>query len=253
MLLTLWERARIATRRALAKGALGPILTTAHKIDDDGSRFTVRVVSSLDAKERAQRARPLAENPFLSPDPDLVIGDVPPSHALLLNKFPVVEDHLLLVTRAFEDQTSLLTRADFEALGACAHGHGALAFYNAGEIAGASQRHRHLQLVRAEVPLEGRIKRGDLPFAHAFADRPADPERAHAQYLDLLAKIDVRDGSPYNLLITDGWMFAVPRKRESFEGVSVNALAFAGLLLARTPAELERVREIGPMTILKSV
>jgi ATP adenylyltransferase len=253
VLLTLWERARIATRRALAKGALGPITTSAYDIADDGARFSVRVVESLEAKERAARARPPGASPFTSPDPDLVIGEVSPAHLLLLNKFPVADDHMLLVTRSFEDQTSLLSRADFDALHACSAGQGAVAFYNAGEIAGASQKHKHIQLVRSSIPLEPQIKSGTLPFAHARADRPSDPNAAHARYLDLLKQIDATSGKAYNLVLTDAWMLAVPRSQDAFEGIAINGLGFIGSILAKSSGELDRIREVGPMAVLKSV
>ena len=43
-------------------------------------------------------------NPFLPPDPELVVGPLPPAHVLLLNKFNVVAHHLLVVTQEFRSQ-----------------------------------------------------------------------------------------------------------------------------------------------------
>ncbi len=62
-----------------------------------------------------------------------------------------------------------------------------------------------------------------------------------------------RQSGPYNLLVTRSWMLLVPRSRDSFRGVPVNALGFAGSLLVRNRRELQLVREIGPMTILREV
>jgi ATP adenylyltransferase len=59
--------------------------------------------------------------------------------------------------------------------------------------------------------------------------------------------------SPYNLLATRRWLLLVPRLREFFEGISVNALGFAGSLLVKNAAQLEVLRTRGPMTALQSV
>ena len=69
------------------------------------------------------------------------------AHVVVLNKFPVIDRHLLLVTRQFEDQHTPLSHADFDALAAVIAVHGGLGFYNGGRTAGASQAHKHLQWV----------------------------------------------------------------------------------------------------------
>jgi ATP adenylyltransferase len=58
---------------------------------------------------------------------------------------------------------------------------------------------------------------------------------------------------PYNLLVTREFMLLVPRRREHFEDISLNALAFAGSLFVRTRAHVERVQEHGPLAVLRSV
>jgi ATP adenylyltransferase len=62
-----------------------------------------------------------------------------------------------------------------------------------------------------------------------------------------------RGDRPYNLLIARDWMLFVPRTREQWESTSVNALGFAGALLVRDEDELARVREVGPMRLLRHV
>ncbi len=66
----LWQQARAASEHARRAGALGPIETEAHILRDGDARFVVRVVSSVAEKERAARARPSGDDPFLRPDPD---------------------------------------------------------------------------------------------------------------------------------------------------------------------------------------
>jgi len=261
-----------ATRRALAAGALQPIETQPIMIDDGGVRFVVRAVSSLARKDAARHAAVVAD-PLGDYEPDLFVSDLGPSHFLLLNKFPVLARHVLLVTRRFERQERLLTVEDFGALGACLSEVDCLAFYNGGVEAGASQPRKHLQLVPLplaaespdEVPMEPALIGGHrFAFKHGFAPiaQGATAPALHALYRELLHRCGISavvtaDGelqsAPYNLLLRRGWMLVVPRSCECFETVSINALGFAGSLFVRTHAELERVRAVGPMRVLRAV
>ena len=58
---------------------------------------------------------------------------------------------------------------------------------------------------------------------------------------------------PYNLLLARDWMWLVPRRRESFDGVSINGLGFAGALLVPDRTAGERLRGAGPGHALESV
>jgi len=60
-----------------------------------------------------------------------------------------------------------------------------------------------------------------------------------------------RQSGPYNLLFTREWMLLVPRSRERFEGISINALGFAGTLLVWNEGQMEALRDHGPMTALR--
>jgi ATP adenylyltransferase len=48
-------------------------------------------------------------------------------------------------------------------------------------------------------------------------------------------------------------MLLVPRRREHYAGISVNALGFAGSLFVPNPADLDEVRRLGPLRILAAV
>lgn len=260
-----------ATRRALASGALQPIETETVLVDSEGVRFIVRTVSSLARKGEARPAA--AADPLGDYDPALFVADVSPSHYVLLNKFQVLEGHLLLVTRRFERQERLLGVEDFDALAACLGQADGLGFYNGGADAGASQRRKHLQVVPLPlapgspeaVPMERLLGRAPgLPFRHAFARLPPHATGAvlHARYRELLdrcgiAAVAAADGevqsAPYNLLVRRGWMLAVPRSRPSVESIPVNGLGFAGSLFVRSRDELDRVRALGPMQVLRAV
>ena len=230
-----------ATTRALASGALQPIATQTEVIDG----FAVRVASTIAAKAAApQRPDPLGDY-----EPDLYVGDVGSARYVLLNKYPVMPRHLLLVTRRSAPQEELLDAADFRALGELMAELDWLAFYNAGRVAGASQARKHLQLAPVGVPLEALITGGALPFRHTFAPLPS-VDAMHEVYRHLIGRWPT---APYNLLATRRWMLVVPRRQERYETVSVNALGFAGSLFVRNTDELERVRRAGPMNVLRAV
>jgi len=285
LLPTIDERMRAARR----SGALQSIDTEQEVMEDVGVKFLVRMVSSLRRKEAEKRhlasvgkviKKPT--NPFLPPEPDLTVAEISRTHLAVLNKFNVLDRHLLLVTRGFEHQETLLTIEDFRALFACMAEYGSLGFYNGGVAAGASQIHKHLQLVPLPlapngppVPMEPLLEGSGptcprLPFAHAFrrlatSIRTSSIEaaaEARSLYLHLLeaAGVDAlpKDGgwcqsAPYNLLIARDWMLLVPRVEEHFRRVSINALGFAGSLFVRDKEHLDLVRRVRPMGILQAV
>jgi ATP adenylyltransferase len=259
-------------RRALASGALQPIETDNALVDDAGVRFIVRTVSSL-ARKEAARSAPAPADPLGDYDPELFVADLPPSHYVLLNKFPLVAGHVLIVRRRFERQERMLDVEDFAALLACLDEVDGLGFYNGGIEAGASQARKHLQLVplplapegQDAVPMERTLLEGPPPaFRHAFSriEQLAPAGAWHALYRGLLQQVGIAgiasaDGevqsASYNLLVRRGWMLVVPRSRASFESISVNALGFAGSLFVRTRTDLQRASLIGPMQVLRAV
>lgn len=243
-----WARVDAQYRRALAAGALQPVATDVVRAEG----FELRVATALEHKPPS--AAPGAKDPFLPPyEPALLVGDVSPTHVCLLNKFPVFPRHALLVTRAFEPQEAWLTRADCEALLPALESPEVLAFYNGGRGAGASQPHKHLQVVPLCPPLDARIAQGQLPFRHVVQRTPATPEAFQRAHEEALRALGVAPGAPWNLLATREWLLVVPRAAEAFEGISLNALAFAGSLFARSPALRQRLVDAGPWRVLQAV
>ena len=269
--LTFWDRVVAKSASALASGALQPIETRSVTIVDGGVRFLTRVAANLFRKQVVAKSRGPGFNPFLSAEEDLLIGDVSKTHYALLNKFNVIDNHVLIVTRAFEEQESLLSQADFEALWIVLRAIDGFAFYNAGREAGASQRHKHFQLVRAPLgegpehfPMNAALERepGELPFRNASCslqdcvDLTLEDAAAatRKRYLRLLADVG-RENDPraYNLLATRERMVVVPRSRNAWESISVNALGYAGAIFVQDDDELERLRRLGPMRLLGAV
>jgi len=291
---TLWQDIERASGRALASGALLPIPTDHAFIEDGGVRFFVRVLAGLRRKSEARKEQDAAaqagknSNPFLPPEKDLTVADITDTHLAILNKFNVVERHLLVITRHFEEQESLLTQADFEALWLCLAEFNALGFYNGGAAGGASQRHKHLQIVPLPLAPEGppvpmqplldQAARDDagreaipaFPFRNAFMRIPAElwktpgdaarwTEQAYGRMLrqvgmDPPSRNETRRQShPYCLLVTREWLLLVPRSKEHFEEISFNSLAYAGSLFVWNERLLGRLRAYGPFNALREV
>jgi sulfate adenylyltransferase (ADP) / ATP adenylyltransferase len=168
---------------------LHSIETEQEIIEDRGMWFVVRRVSSLARRDldrrRSKTAATAPVDPFLPYDPDLFVADISDTHVGLLNKFNVVTHHLLIVTRRFEPQEALLDRKDFGALCSCLAQIDGLGFYNGGRIGGASQPHKHLQLIPLPqgmgdlpTPVDGQLQNwpGRSPSVRA-SDCTAGPER----------------------------------------------------------------------------
>lgn len=311
---SLWKKVTQTTAAALTCGAQKPIETNEIVVEDSGAQFIVRQVSSLTRKENHKKtvnidtgekyankqafkqATIKKPNPFLPYEQALYVCDISATHVCLLNKFNVIDNHVLLVTKSFEHQETLLTEADFAALYVCMQEYNSLGFYNGGVIAGASQEHKHLQLIplpiTAQLTNQGDFSLGEefplsplftiastacnqvtqvqLPFSHAVIqldDLRAQTIGFAAGYLlncyrqllsfagikSVMHGHEYRQSQPYNLLVTKQWMWLVPRCREFFHSISINALGFAGSLFVRDDQQLELVRKTGPMQVLRSV
>ncbi|KAH3899543.1 related to 5',5'''-P-1,P-4-tetraphosphate phosphorylase 2 [Saccharomycodes ludwigii] len=128
------------------------------------NQYWVTYAPSLKEKpERKDITDNEKSNPFAKPEPELtVIDDLEGDYKLLLNKFPIIPNHLLLVTKSFESQTAplspkdlltsynLLKKLDNDDESDKRH----VAFYNCGVNSGSSQDHKHLQII--ELP--GKLK-----------------------------------------------------------------------------------------------
>ena len=287
---TLWTRVTEQTEHAIQCGALHSIPTEYEFVEQNGITFLVRILSNLVRKDEAKKKQekktdPFGKefNPFLPYEEDLFVADISKTHLCLLNKFNVVDHHLLIVTREFEEQETCLTLQDFEAMWVCLAEIDGLVFYNGGKIAGASQRHKHLQLVPfplipngLKIPIQPAIVSANFensmgttpsfPFHHAIAklnpdwiQSPLNAAQTTLEYYQTLLRAvgltcnGNKQSGAYNLLATREWMLIVPRSQEDFESIGVNSLGFAGALLVRNEQQMKMLKEYGPMTILKNV
>lgn len=165
-----------------------------------------------------------------------------------------------------------------------------LFFYNCGSNSGASVLHKHIQAIpidRDELPIQKLIDKHhihdeqlvDFPFVHRICKLSSnDPQYIFSKFhsvlisamnatkLDYSATISASktltdepiNFISYNVLFTTSWILVVPRSKEfsgvkNVNGVSVNSLGFAGMLLVKSNEQLQFVKEFGTMNILTEV
>ncbi|KAK1580073.1 ATP adenylyltransferase [Colletotrichum navitas] len=282
------ELVRAAFNNARSNGDLTYYATQVTVLHASSIPFQLRFSPALANKPTASRSKSGEPrkpfDPFESPEKGpLFIVDLPDSgHNLVLNKFAVVPQHFILATKEFKQQTHLLEPRDLAATYACieayrqyghAHegGDGELyAFFNSGPHSGASQPHRHIQLLpvarmRDGLPEDSRwdvltrrlgsSEASGVPFS-TFADkihRDMTPEEMHSIYLSLFNSAveavmahagtvnDPRDGDApisYNLAMTSDRLVVLPRLAEGAkirqDGTPVGELCLNGTVLAGT-------------------
>ncbi len=274
-----WRSALDRSVAATASGSLIP-LHTEQLTGQLASPFVLRRLLSRTPKHL--RAAGPKVNPFLPWEMDLQVALLGDSHVLLLNKFPVQAGHLLVISARWQPQAGWLEPADWLAVAQVGADTGGLWFFNSCAAAGASQPHRHLQLLprsageescplapglRAQLDgqAEGWSWRYCLSRRPSAAGQPPIPPaqaavELHELYLEHARRLGLGDPRvtaqprhPYNLLFDDQWLMTVRREREHGAGFSLNALGFAGYLLATDHADLDWLREHGPWQLLASV
>ena len=272
----LLQKAREVTVAATASGALVPLDTSlTHLMGDGGSRFELRHLLSATPKHlRASGPKP---NPFLPWDHRLEVDRIGDSHVVILNKYPVQTSHMLLITQDWQPQTGWLSMEDWQSLARIDATTTGLWFFNSGPAAGASQPHRHLQLLPRAAgericARDGWFRRCAQDATTSVQDPLLRSSRVAAisstltgetlQDLYLALAQDLGLGHPstddcprgaYNLLLSREWMAIVRRRREGIRGFSVNALGFAGSLLSTEASDRQWIQRSGPEALLQAV
>lgn len=258
---------------AEANGALVPLQTALEPIEGCAPFVLRRLVSATPKHLRREGPKP---NPFLPWDQRLEVERLGSSHLLLLNKFPVQRGHLLLITQQWRPQSGWLETSDWQQLALVDAETPGLWFFNSCAEAGASQPHRHLQLLPRQpnepsCPLDAAIAaqlaghEEPWPWRYQLSRRTQrDGSRAAEELKELYqqhaARLDLGDANtgerplaPYNLLISPDWFMTVARIKEHAAGFSVNALGFAGYLLLTEGSDTSWLRSNGPLALLRSV
>ncbi len=256
----LLEKAALVTRLAIESIHMNPIKVTTQYHVEGSVHYLLRIAEGLKHKPRSTGASAPKPDPFLPYEAELYVADIAPAHVCLLNKYPVIANHLLLITRDFEPQENLLTEQDFMALTQLLDEADGLVFYNCGASAGASQSHKHLQWVprtlgesRESLPLEPGLQA--LQFSHHWLPLQGTEQAAtlYDRYQEALRALAWRPGLAYNLLLTRQWLLLVPRHSAYWNGISINSLAFVGSFFVMDNQQAEQLRTAGFQAALQAV
>jgi len=267
---TMLEVIKECSANALQCGAIFKLKSVTKKIECSGFFFDIKMIDSLSRKELAKkRSQIKGINPFLPYDKNMFVSDISNTHVMILNKFNIIENHLLIITKEFEKQDSFFTQDDFNTLFTVMMSlDSPLIFYNSSKMAGASQPHKHFQVIpsaKDEFSFNNLINTltskvnaqsiPDLSFKHAIFKVEAfccgDDIRLAVEKLKKYLKLD--DHDPFNLILTKKWLYIIPRSTDKFENISVNALGFMGSLLVKNNDEFNRVLSVTPIKILEHV
>ncbi|CEP19887.1 hypothetical protein [Parasitella parasitica] len=230
--------------------------TTEVEKESGGMNFILTLVPALGQKTAVLEDKDKKEkpDPFLNPNPALVVKELD-AHIMLLNKFAVSPNHLLIVTKEFKNQTDPILPEElyeaFKVMQDFGSFQPTLAFYNCGPNSGASQGHKHIQVLplnqvhKYQPPVKqlfdeipdrhiGQIYAiSKLPFVHVIIGLDSSTIRSiqdnKEQLTDYLAQTffgildamfqQLRENSSpvnvsYNFLMTQDFMMLVPRSNE---------------------------------------
>ena len=268
-----WKKALEQTQLSIDSKSLFPLTTEIitkdlyHKND-----FIIRKLdTSKFIKKKLYGPR---ENPFSPWEKILEIDKIGNNHQLILNKYPVQKGHILLITNTWKPQNGWLDINDWRAIQKVNKDTSGLWFFNSSPMAGASQPHRHFQLLRRSkfeisCPREKwflemksnnisdcSLKKNIIVSSFNFLENSAT---LYELYLELSEKLglghpinDEKPRFPYNVLITNNWIAIIKRSYDHIHGFSINSLGFAGYLLVTEKSDINYLRNYGPEKLLES-
>ncbi len=267
-----WNKALEQTRLSIEDNALYPLKTdiiTSDLYEKDD--FIIRKLDT--SKFNKKNLYGPKQNPFCPWEKILEIDKIGDDHQLILNKYPVQKGHILLITNNWKPQNGWLDINDWKAIQQVNKDTSGLWFFNSSPIAGASQPHRHFQLLRRsrdeiscprekwflDINLEqdknSKLKKNIIVSKFNFLDNSVS---IFELYLELCKKLGIGDPrsnkkpiSPYNILITNKWIAIIKRKKDHIHGFSINGLGFAGYLLVTEKSNINYLKKFGPEKLLE--
>ncbi len=267
-----WEKALEQSEISIDSGNLFPLRTIdITKKYYDKKDFIIRKLDTSKFKKDFKIGPKI--NPFNPWDKPLEIGKIGKNHQLILNKYPVQIGHILLITNKWMPQNGWLDINDWKAIKTVNNDTSGLWFFNSGPLAGASQPHRHIQLLRRDIhenicPREkwflnfNKCKVSNKLFKNIIVrpfDFSSDINDIYRIYLELSMNIGLGDPikdkipkKPYNLLITNRWIAVIKRSNDKIFGFSINALGFAGYLLVTEKSDTRYLKLNGPEILLEN-
>jgi ATP adenylyltransferase/5',5'''-P-1,P-4-tetraphosphate phosphorylase II len=211
----------------------------------------------------------------LQDDSSIEITRINDSHILLYNKFCISRSQLMIVTAdSYRRQHDALDEDDLEVarivLLSMKSPH--YVFFNGGVVAGASRKHKHLQVMRMPkdsthlfINLDSTKKFPEMPYKYFCSDF-TDHERSglppketmlklYRNLLDQCEKLlPAKDGESvsHNFVLTNKWMLLIPRSKRNFEGSSdVNAPGMLGMIWLKHDEEVSKWKKLGPARVLR--
>ncbi|KAE9982644.1 hypothetical protein EG327_005795 [Venturia inaequalis] len=216
----------------------------------------------------------MGEGSDLQDDPTIEITRINGTHILLYNKFCISKSQLMIVTaNSYHRQYDPLDGDDLEAarIVLCSLTSPHFIFFNGGVTAGASRKHKHLQVLRTPKDstnlLVNKHTTKEFPklpykyFSVDFADQ-AQPskELLLKTYQNLLGRceglVSGKQGEsvPHDVILTKHWMVVIPRSKRNFEGSSdVNAAGMVGMIWLKHDEEVDKWKELGPARVLRQL
>ncbi len=273
---SIWSKALDISKQAVNCGAVIPLNTIKYKSSEECCDFELRFLNSPLPKYLIEYGP--RRNPFIPWDSRLEIQPIKNKHTLILNKYPVQIGHMLLITNTWKPQNGWLNKDDFEAIQNVDKDTTGLWFFNSSRESGASQPHRHFQLLPRRYnesvcprfdwfcSLLNNTKNNNSEISHCISIRPrnnninSSPYDLFSSYKSMISEMNLGDIDiinkplkPYNLLITSEWIALITRKKDRSYGFSINALGFAGYFLATKTSDVNTLIKFGPEIILKDV
>ena len=268
-----WEKALAQSEISISRGSLFPLDTSVinnkiYKSDD----FLIKKLDTSKFKKNFVYGPKV--NPFNPWEKDLEIEKIGNNHQLILNKYPVQLGHILLITNDWKPQIGWLDIDDWLALKTVNNDTSGLWFFNSGPLSGASQPHRHLQLLRRssqeiicprekwilgiiEKPLKNKVYEKKIKVKKFNLSNNA--ESLYKTYLEIANYIGLGDPInneiplfPYNLLITNNWIAIIRRSKDYKLGFNINALGFAGYILITDNSNLLYLEKNGAEKLLEN-
>ena len=272
----IWAKALQISRKAVYSGAVIPLETQRYKTNKLYCDYELRFLLSRIPRYLIEYGP--KRNPFIPWDTRLEIKSINCKHTLILNKYPVQIGHMLLITNKWKPQNGWLDKYDFDAIKNVDNDTTGLWFFNSSKEAGASQPHRHFQLLprhnnesicprydwfcsllnsnnskKSLISPSVSIKRRDNNSDSNLND-------LYSLYKSLIHEmklgdidLDSKPLKPYNLIITSEWIALITRKTDRAYGFSINALGFAGYFLGTKRSDVDQLIKFGPEQILKDV
>tara|TARA_Y100001968_G_C19385380_1_gene732564 strand:+ start:579 stop:1460 length:882 start_codon:yes stop_codon:yes gene_type:complete len=274
---SLWDRVLRISDKAIYTKSLLPFKTSLQKLIDEEYIYELRSIIGKPTKQNIFTGPQI--NPFSPWDINLEVNKINEQHVLILNKYPVELGHLLLITSKWKPQDGWLEKSDWEALNQVEEAISGFWFFNSSSKAGASQPHRHFQLLKRNNPNSlfprqywfqskignslsnnSRIENSCLVVRRNNYKNKNSAEELENLYLDMCFELGLgtrqisnKPKFAYNLIITNNFVSMIRRSKESFKGFNINALGFAGYFLVTRNSNIKWLLEKKPSSILNEV